>query len=288
MFKKYLRNLAAVFMAFLCLLNSVPVIAAEKDSSIDEYTYELSDRNFEKKYIVKLSENATGNIITQELYVINDSGIITEEFITANLHEDYSLESIEVIDLDIQDESYDDSEIQPRIVDTVFDIGCLVISATEFYNNPSVWNGIEFVLDGAAVLFPCIPSLTGAARMIKSSDKLQDSLKYGIKTYREHKKVSSVSFPAHHIMPKKFAALFGYSENDMFSIIISKADHQKITSKLAMNKYGLNLNKELYTDKDYVIEQLVKVYDDLFEETGDELFEFMSKFISYNSQYGIN
>ena len=30
-----------------------------------------------------------------------------------------------------------------------------------------------------------------------------------------------------------------------------------------------------------------KIYDDLYDETGDELYEFMSKFLTDNDQYGI-
>ena len=143
------------------------------------------------------------------------------------------------------------------------------------------------ILDGASVVLPFVPSVSGATRLIKNSGKLQDSLKHGVKTYEELKKESSVLYQAHHIMPKKFGKLFGFYDTDkIFSKKKKKADHGKITGKFNSNKYGLNGPADSYS-RSYIKRQAERIYKDLYQETGDELYDFMARFIAESDRYGV-
>ena len=290
MIKYFWRNLLTIILAITCFFSYVPttVFASEFATNKDSNTDISLDEYFERKYVVTLSDNITGDTISHEVYSTSDSNIISEEFINTYLNENYSLDNIEIIDLGPTNLNSDYDDIQPYAVETLFDIGCLILSASEFYNNPSVWNGMQVIIDGDSVILPFVPALSGVKRMIKASDKLQDSLEYGIKTYGDLRKtISGTGLEAHHIMPQKFKDLFGLNANDMFCIALKKSDHTKITTKFNSAKYGLTDAASTYT-KSEVKRKMIKIYDDLYDETGDELFEFLSKFISENSQYGIN
>lgn len=291
MINKLWRKLISILIAIVCFVTSVPIATVTSFASQDNYAQnqtEEFDISSEKIYIITATDTSTDETITGKLKAYNGEGLTEEDveyLIESNLKDNLELESVEIVDPD--DVSAGDAEITPYAVETLFDIGCLVISITEFYNNPSVWNGIFVVMDAASVAFPFVPAVSGVKRMIKSSDKLQDAMKYGVKTYGDLKKMTKgTGLEAHHIMPNKFKDKFGYSTNNMFSIALKDSDHIKITSMMNSNAYGLRGDADKFT-KSEIIEKMSKIYDDLYDETGDELYEFMSKFLTDNDQYGI-
>jgi len=169
-----------------------------------------------------------------------------------------------------------DGEIKPLFVDTIFDVGNFTISLVEFFTEPTFWNGFYVVMDGAAVIFPGIPSISGVKRMIKNSDTLKESLKLGVKTYDELKDGRPYGWHRHHIFEKRFASRLGTHEDDMLCIAIPKEYHDPITS--AMRKkipYGEDYNK--YT-RNQILEAHIDVYRKLWKDTNDEVYEFLYEF----------
>ena len=291
MINKLWRRMVSIITAIVCFITTVPLTTITTYASVTDYKQnqmETFDSSSGKIYIITAKETSTNETVVGKLKAYNDEGLTEEDveyLIGSNLKDNLELESLEIIDID--DSTVSEVEITPRAVETLFDIGCLVISAAEFYNDPTVWNGIFFVTDIAAVAFPFVPSVSGVKRMLKSSDNLHDAMKYGVKTYRDLTKATSgTGLQAHHIMPKKFMNNFGYAANDMFCIALKSTDHAKITSKMNKTMYGLTGPAKTYS-KSEIIDKVSRVYDDLYEETGDELYEFMYKFIVENDQYGI-
>ena len=291
MINKLWRKLISILIAIVCFVTSVPIATVTSFASQDNYAQnqtEEFDISSEKIYIITATDTSTDETITGKLKAYNGEGLTEEDveyLIESNLKDNLELESVEIVDPD--DASASDAEITPYAVETLFDIGCLVISITEFYNNPSVWNGIFVVMDAASVAFPFVPAVSGVKRMIKSSDDVKDAMEYGIRRYGDLKNMTSgTRFQSHHIMPKKFMNNFGYTENNMFSIALDKDLHTEVTARMNQSKYGLRDPASSYS-KSEIVEKMTKIYDDLFDETGNEVFEFMSKFLTENDQYGI-
>ena len=63
-------------------------------------------------------------------------------------------------------------------------------------------------------------------------------------------------------------------------------DHSKITAKFNSNRYGLNGPADGYS-RSYVKRQAERIYKDLYQETGDELYDFMARFIAESDCYGV-
>ena len=291
--KRMLTRIMTFILSMALCFNLVqtPVFAQENTFDVRENEFEVNNTQTQEKfYSITIRNDITGEISTHELLFLDDGSTILDEVISQNLGSEFTLIDIEEQSSTFSSEKLyfaEEGSIQPYAIETLFDIGCLVISAKEFYSNPSIWNGMFVILDGASVVLPFVPSVSGATRLIKNSGKLQDPLKHGVKTYRELQKVSSDLYQAHHIMPKKFAKLFGFDNHrDMFSIIIKKTDHSKITAKFNSNRYGLNGPADGYS-RSYVKRQAERIYKDLYQETGDELYDFMARFIAESDCYGV-
>lgn len=87
------------------------------------------------------------------------------------------------------------SEIHPMFVETIFDIGCLVLSINDFLDDPSWENFAWVVVDGATVALPGVPavgSLKTIKRLIDASSILEKSLKIGVETYNTLKNFNSI------------------------------------------------------------------------------------------------
>ncbi|MCT2536709.1 hypothetical protein NC661_14255 [Aquibacillus koreensis] len=99
--------------------------------------------------------------------------------------------------------------------------------------NPTFWNGVSVVLDGASVALPFVPAVGGlTVRSIKSSDKLTTAVKHGIKPYNTFRRdLSGTGLHAHHIMTAKLASLFNVSSGQMFSIAVEPSTHNAITAR---------------------------------------------------------
>lgn len=171
----------------------------------------------------------------------------------------------------------EDGVIKPLWVETAFDVGNFMMSLADFRAEPSVWNGFKVVFDGASVVFPGVPAISGVERMIKASKTLKQSLQIGVKSFRDLKKDSVPSgWHRHHIFEKRFADRLGTTENDLFAIAIPKDYHNIITQALRKEiPYGAN-----YRDysRSEIIQAHIDVYRDLWQEYDDEVYEFLYKF----------
>ena len=81
-------------------------------------------------------------------------------------------------------------------------------------------------------------------------------------------------------MPQKFADNFKVNADDMFCIRIPADIHNKITGKFNSNDYGLNDKNKTYS-REFIRQQTMKIYMDLYNETGDNVYEYMYLFIKF-------
>jgi hypothetical protein len=173
-----------------------------------------------------------------------------------------------------------DGEIRPFYVETIFDVGNFTMSLAEFIAEPSFWSGFWVVMDGASVVFPGVPSISGVKRMIKNSDTLRTSLEIGINTYSKIKNIPS-GWHRHHIFEKRFAKELGTIEKDMLCIAIPDEYHYRITAKMNQkirptgSGYG-------HLTRSEIIQKHIEAYEELYEETSNldqaTVYEFLYKF----------
>ena len=69
-----------------------------------------------------------------------------------------------------------------------------------------------------------------AKRGLTGLKALKYAAQFGIKTYRELKKVSPLGSQVHHLIEKRFAQLFGKNADDMASVVLTKEEHQVFTN----------------------------------------------------------
>jgi RHS repeat-associated protein len=68
---------------------------------------------------------------------------------------------------------------------------------------------------------------------------LTHASEFGIDTYRALKKLSPLGTEVHHLIEKRFASLFGQSEKDMLSIVVTQTEHDAFT-KAWQQEIGYN------------------------------------------------
>lgn len=173
----------------------------------------------------------------------------------------------------------EDGVITIFYVETIFDIGCFAMSVAEFAIEPTFWNGFWVVADGLSVAFPAIPALSGVKRMIKASSILTDATKIGIRPY---KKLQNIAIPSgwqrHHIFEKRFASRLGTTTGDMLALPIpaNATYHTAITNKMnSIIPHGTNYNT---LTKNEIIDAHIQAYQELWDSTGDEVWEFLLEF----------
>lgn len=175
----------------------------------------------------------------------------------------------------------ENGSVTPFFVDTIFDVGNFTISLAEFVASPSLWTGFNVVMDGAAVVFPGVPSINGVKRMIEASDTLRQTLQIGIDKYGRLQNVSIPSgWERHHIFEKRFATALDTTSYSMLAIAIPKEIHQKITNKMAQKiKPGQDYTK---LTEDEIIDAHIEGYRELYYATSntdeEAVYEFLYKF----------
>lgn len=171
-----------------------------------------------------------------------------------------------------------DKEVRLFYIESLYDIGCLTMSLKEFLSKPKFSTGFWVIADGASVIFPGVPAVSGVKRMIDSSSTLEKSLKVGVLKYgnMKNKKIPK-GWERHHIFEKRFQpALKGATTNNMLAIAIPKDKHKLITQKLRKKvPYGTNY-KKMKTKE--VIDIHIQAYRELYEATKDPYWEFLYKF----------
>lgn len=199
---------------------------------------------------------------------------LDKRYVITNYVYDYASE----VDITPQVTVGNDGLIKPLAVETIFDIGSFTMSVAEFAIEPTFWNGFWVVADGLSMVFPGIPALSGVKRMVKASSTLEKALEIGVMRYGTLKNKSIPSgWARHHIFEKRFIpALSGATENNMLAIPISKAHHDKITQKMrAKVPYGTNYAN---MSASAVMTHHINAYKELYDETGDEYWEFLYNF----------
>lgn len=290
----------SIFLAVVLLFSNfvTPVFAADgvkgnvSERSIQQqlsnkYTDAIYGDSWQRKYTITLLDEQTNKKSVFVIPAINN-GKIDKNVFESNLANNLKLVDFQVV----ENTNYVNNNMRLFAVDTIFDIGCLTLSLVEFAANPTFWNGFNVVLDGAAVALPFVPSVTGVKRLIKNSDKLADAMKWGVARYddlRDAKKNISrfKNYQAHHIIEKRFSKALGINNTDsMLAITIPNEDHYLITSKMKkMIPYVKDYT--IYTRRE-IRERIIKGYDELYEETGDELFEFLSRFVEESGRVTSN
>lgn len=264
----------------------VPDITFSGDASqlyTDKYNDILFGDGWEKKYEIEVKDTKTKEVIRTVIPTTNGGTLNKNEF-KKSLPKQYKLVKFtEYINKNYipskePDNGSDDEELSACVVETIFDVACLTVSAAEFAANPSFWTGFAVALDGLAVAFPCIPAVGGVTlRAIKSSPKLYKACKYGIKPYSILKNtLSGTGLHAHHIVMKKFAPLFAASEDSLFAIALDYDTHiRTITPKLNSALKGEWWD---YSARE-VLDIHYNVYMKLYRETNDYLYKYLADLV---------
>lgn len=285
---KKTNKILAVFISTFLLLSTLltnigyaeTLTAVNKDLIENSLKINTEDNNYliiSNELELNLKNKNNGNLDTITIPFTNNSDYnkIIESFNTS----DYIVENFSVKKV----ETY----AEPRVVGTLFDIGSLVISISEFNANPSLWNAIGVVFDAGAVVLPGVPAVNGALSAIKGSSKLQDALTWGNRAVKKAGITRYSSMPTragyqrHHIIEKRLKSAFpGATDNNMFSILIKIEDHKKITS--TSRKY---LPYNISYTQSQVRDGMRKTYNQLYNETGDKLYLFLREFSSVARPY---
>lgn len=248
------------------------VSSIEQSLEDENHTYEFY--KFEKNENTAPFEIFRGGFAPSELVKITHDGISQDFYL-----------SYKDIHLDLSS----NYEIKPQWVESAFDVGSFILSLNEFNQNPSFWNGFWVVADGASVVFPGVPAVSGVKRMIQESSTLKSSLEKGIKKYGQ---LSNVAAPPnwngkgwhrHHIFEKRWASKLNTTEYSMLAMFVPYDIHMNISDKLA-KKLPSKLTSWMYSNDD-IINLHIEAYMELYAESGyDEFYEFIYKF-SQTRQY---
>lgn len=243
-----------------------------------------------EKRVVELSVTDTNTNKSYSTSLLLLPGAEWDESILKKLDENYSITNYTY-------RALNPGEVEPTLVvgedgmitvfyvETIFDIGCFIMSVAEFAIEPTFWNGFWVVADGLSIAFPGIPALSNVKRMIKASSILTDATKIGIRPYKELQKITVPSgWQRHHIFEQRFASRLGTTSGDMLAIPIpaNSTYHQAITNKMRSKiPYGTNLNT---LTKNEILDAHIDAYKELWDSTGDEVWEFLYEFAK-NKQY---
>lgn len=114
-----------------------------------------------------------------------------------------------------------------------------------------------------------------AKRGLTGLKALKYAAQFGIKTYRELKKVSPLGSEVHHLIEQRFAKLFGQKADDMASIVVTQEEHKIFTkawsdrigrdgwkttefttSTVPNQQYVLDVAKDIYKDYPEILKAL--------------------------------
>lgn len=263
-------------------------------SPINNYAFAANSKNvaqpeFDVDRVAEvILESPEGDQISTTMFLTNGTELDESDF--ESLGEGYQLKELKIRDLDPNEFDFQevaesnlstlaadkkDGVIKPQWVETAFDVGNFMLSLADYRAEPTLWNGFKVVFDGASVVFPGVPAISGVERMIRANKTLKKALEIGIDVYDNLKNIPS-GWHRHHIFEKRFAKRLGTHEDDMFCIAIPKEYHDPITK--AMRKeipYGIDYNQYSRAE---ILETHIDVYRKLWRDTDDEVYEFLYKF----------
>ncbi len=78
-------------------------------------------------------------------------------------------------------------------------------------------------------------------------------------------------------MPLRFAERFGVNARNMFCFALRRNDHNLISAKMrSLIRTGIDYST---LSRSYIIRKHIQAYDELYRETGDELWKFLREFV---------
>ncbi len=272
MFKKTTSKFITFFLVALLLFNiPATALAASNISNLKSQTQTLSEPD--RKAEVEILDKKSGKLEKVIFYLTPRTNLDESSF--KGLDSNFEIKGLEVEELD----SIEKDDISILWVDTIFDVGNFAISLSEYYADPSFWNGFWLVMDGASVVFPGIPSISGVKRMMQDSPRLKDALKIGIKSYGTLRNQSIPSgCERHHIFEQRFASRLGTSTNNMLAIVLRKADHDLVTTKMR-NKIPYTGDGYYWLTPNNIINHHIDAYYELWQQTGDAQWEYLWRFV---------
>lgn len=294
------KKLLSLFLAFILIFNLAftPSYASDNMNSIgtkseisqnysDEHLTNIYSHNWQETLLIKLFDSKTSETLSLKVFSIKNGDVFEKEFLS-NVPDNYKVDITK-----IKNPNYSESDYDVKFVDTIFDIGCFAMSVAEFAVEPTFWNGFNVVVDGLSVVLPGVPSVSGIKRMIKASDNLADAMRWGVARYDDLSSAKSgisrySSLQTHHILEKRFRIAFPEIPNDnsMLCINIPNNYHQSITNKMRSKiPYSTNYTQMGKTE---ILKRVKDGYNELYQETGDELYEFLKTFIDESEQLYTN
>lgn len=257
---------------------------SSKIENNDKYSSALFGDGWQRKYIITILDIETDEKVELKIPAINN-GEINEQEILESLPQNKRL-----IEFKVNENPKYEEQVGVRFVETIFDIGNFAMSIVEFFASPSFSNGFNVVVDGLSVVFPGVPSVTGVKRMIQSSNKLADALRWGVHRYDglvdAKQGIARFShLQAHHIIEKRFIPAFPEIPTtfSMFSVNIPYNDHLLITNKMqGLIAYGSDYS---LMSRNYIKSKMIQGYSELYQQTGDSLFEFLGKFVEESDKF---
>lgn len=273
----------SIFAETSSYLNSIDTNGSVAQLSTNKYNDALFGGKWERKYEIEVKNTKTQEVISTIIPAVN-GGTINRNIIANSLPKEYKLVKFNVyVNKNYTSTTKSTPGFSTCYFESPFDVACLTVSVVEFAQHPSFWTGFGVVLDGLAVVLPGVPAVGGITlKAIESSPKLFNACKYGIKAYDElaplikGKLFNGLKMNAHHIMPQKFASLFGVKAEKMWSIALDTGTHSAISARIASMFPKAASN---YKDKQVVKNGIKYVYQQMYEETEDYLYKFMADFI---------
>ena len=260
------------------------IIFKDKTELVNSIEQSMNDVTYTSEFFkIAKNENTAPHEIISDGFSPSELVRITYEGISQDFYLSYN---------DIYFDFPAESEVKPLWVESAFDVGNFILSLNEFNQNPSFWNGFWIVADGASIVLPGVPAVSGAKRMIQSSGILKSSLEKGVKKYGQ---LTSVAAPPnwngkgwqrHHIFEKRWASKLNTTEYSMLAMFVPYDIHMNISNKLS-KKLPSVLTSWMYS-KDDIINLHIEAYAELYAESGyDEFYEFIYKF-SQTKQHSAN
>lgn len=273
MFKKSTSKFISLLLVAIMLFSIPAPVLAASQSSLPDNTAQVSTLSKpDRKAEVEILDKKSGKVEKFTFYLTPRTNLAEDSF--QGLDSNFELKGLKIKKLDTKEKD----DIGILWVDTIFDVGNFMISLAEYNADPSFWNGFWLVMDGASVVFPGIPSISGVKRMMQASPKLKDALKIGIKRYGTLK-YQSIPYGCvrHHIFEQRFAGRLGTTSNDMLAIVLKQADHDLITAKMR-NKIPYTGDGYYWLTPDQIINHHINAYRELWYQTNDSQWEFLWRF----------
>ena len=111
-------------------------------------------------------------------------------------------------------------------------------------------------------------------RVVDKFGGLSRAKDFGIKTYKTLKKaLKGTGLQAHHIIEKRLVKYLGINANEMLSVAVTAAEHQKFTNAWRdIFKYGTDYSKLTKNDIWKAAQKIYKDYPELLKAAKKTLF----------------